>query len=75
VFGGNLFVANRASGTIGEYTISGATVNATLISGLNLPTGIAIVPEPSSAVLAASGFALAAWVWRRRCGRLVSSTA
>jgi non-heme chloroperoxidase len=41
---------------IGEYTTSGATVNASLISGLNAPTGIAMistVPEPSSLTLLA----------------------
>ena len=31
-----------AHGTIGEYTTSGATVNAALISGLNDPHGIAV---------------------------------
>jgi hypothetical protein len=29
------------SDTIGEYTTSGATVNASLVSGLSFPTGIA----------------------------------
>ena len=29
-------------GTIGEYTTSGATVNASLVSGLNYPYGIAV---------------------------------
>jgi hypothetical protein len=37
-----LFVTNAASGTIGEYTTSGATVNASLISGLSDPVGIAV---------------------------------
>lgn len=42
---------------IGAYTTSGATVNPALISDLNEPTGIAIVPtaaavpEPSSLTL------------------------
>jgi hypothetical protein len=49
---GNLFVANYYGGTIGEYTTSGATVNGSLISGLNQPTGIAVVsasvPDVSS---------------------------
>ena len=40
--GSNLFVANYGSGTIGEYTTSGATVNAALVSGLNEPFGIAV---------------------------------
>ena len=34
VSGSNLFVANWNAGTIGEYTTSGGTVNASLISGL-----------------------------------------
>ena len=38
---GNLFVANSSSGTVGEYTTSGATVNAPLVSGLSYPWGIA----------------------------------
>ena len=36
-----IFVANNGSATIGEYTTSGATVNASLVSGLNNPSGIA----------------------------------
>jgi hypothetical protein len=38
----DIYVANAGSGTIGEYTLSGATVNASLISGLDAPSGIAI---------------------------------
>jgi hypothetical protein len=54
------------SGTVGEYTTAGATVNASLISGLSGPHGIAIssVPEPSAGVLVALG-ATALWLWRR----------
>ncbi|HUA65398.1 MAG TPA: hypothetical protein VME24_06095 [Alphaproteobacteria bacterium] len=37
----DLFVTEHG-GTIGEYTTTGATVNASLISGLNQPFGIAI---------------------------------
>jgi DNA-binding beta-propeller fold protein YncE len=41
--GGNLFVANFGTGTIGEYnTTTGATINASLVSGLNTPLGIAV---------------------------------
>jgi len=40
--GGNIYVVNNVNGTIGEYTTSGATVNASLVSGLNYPTGIAV---------------------------------
>jgi DNA-binding beta-propeller fold protein YncE len=42
VSGQDLFVTNPLNGTIGEYTTSGAVVDATLISGLNSPTGIAV---------------------------------
>ena len=42
VSGTNLFVANYGSGIIGEYTTSGATINAALISGLDYPYGIAV---------------------------------
>jgi hypothetical protein len=39
--GGILFELN-ISGTTGEYTTSGATVNTSLIGGLNQPAGIAV---------------------------------
>jgi PEP-CTERM motif len=52
VSGDKLFVVNPFANTVGEYTTSGATVNASLISGLNNPAAIAVasdsVPEPSS---------------------------
>jgi hypothetical protein len=37
-----LFVVNSGTGTIGEYTTDGATVNPALISGLAGPNGIAV---------------------------------
>jgi len=37
----SIFVSNLGAGTIGEYTTSGATVNASLISGLSNPGSIA----------------------------------
>jgi hypothetical protein len=74
VSGSNLFVSNIGtydgttyvpnSGTIGEYTISGAVVNASLITGVNYPYGIAIVPEPSTLALLALG--VGAWLFVRR---------
>lgn len=38
---GDIFVANNTSGTVGEYTNSGATVNASIVSGLGYATGLA----------------------------------
>jgi hypothetical protein len=40
-------------GTIGEYTTSGATVNASLISGLYEPTSVAVAAAPLPSPLAA----------------------
>ena len=40
--GDAIFVVNPFAGKIGEYTTSGATVNASLISGLSIPSGIAV---------------------------------
>jgi hypothetical protein len=37
-----IYVANLENTTIGEYTDSGSTVNASLFSGLDAPTGVAI---------------------------------
>jgi hypothetical protein len=59
----DIFVTNALNSTIGEYTTSGATVNASLISGLSSPVDIAIaptattVPEPSSFALLGLGLA------------------
>jgi hypothetical protein len=39
--GGQIFVMNSGNGTIGEYTTSGATVNASLITGF-YPVGAAV---------------------------------
>lgn len=48
VFGGNLYVAYDGD-RIGEFdATTGAPVNATLISGLDLPSGVVVVPEPST---------------------------
>jgi len=57
------------AGTIGEYTPSGATVNASLVSGLSGPVGIAVVPvpEPGTGLLVMVGvLGLAAVRGRRR---------
>src|SRR5947209_8452552 len=37
-----LFVTNQTTGTIGEYTASGATVNPNLITGLSFPADVAV---------------------------------
>jgi len=74
VSGSDLFVTNTATGTIGEYTTSGATVNAALIpvpgspAGEGLPAGIAIanIPEASTWVMSLTGFAALAFAGNRR---------
>lgn len=55
IYGGNLYAAH--GGTLSEYTLSGAPVNTALLSGLNTIEGFAIVPEPSTWVMLAIGFA------------------
>jgi hypothetical protein len=51
-----IFVGNAFSNTIGEYTTNGVTVNASLVSGLDEPYGIAVVvPEPTTLALAGFG--------------------
>ena len=45
--GDYIYVTNSGNGTIGKYTTSGGTVNASLVSGLNQPYGIAISPSPA----------------------------
>ena len=37
-----IYVANENSGTIGEYTTSGAVVNTSLVSGLDIPKSITL---------------------------------
>ena len=68
ISGNNLFVVNTVAETIGEYTTSGATVNASLITGLVSPFGIAISPVPDEASTASlAGLSAAAlWLWHRR---------
>jgi len=53
---------------IGEYTTSGATVNAALVTGLNDPQGIAVedVPEPSTWAMVLGGLGLLALRLRTR---------
>ena len=66
VSGSNLFVVN--GNTVGAYTTSGATVNASLISGLTGPLGNAVVspvPLPAAAVLFPTGLGFLAIVFRK----------
>jgi hypothetical protein len=61
VSGSDLFVetnTNGLNGIIGEYTLSGAAVNASLVQGLTNGEGIAVqdVPEPSVCFLLVAGF-------------------
>jgi hypothetical protein len=37
-----IFVASSSTGTIGEYNLDGTTINASQVSGLNAPYGIAV---------------------------------
>jgi hypothetical protein len=64
---GHIFVGNQRSGTIGEYTTAGITINAALITGLDEPLGLVVVPEPSGAALAGVGLTLV--LVRRMVGR------
>jgi hypothetical protein len=52
---GDIFVTNANIGTVGEYTTSGATVNAALISGLSLPEDIAVSGSDLFVVNSGSG--------------------
>ena len=65
---GNVFVANYggAGGTVGEHTVSGTAVNASLIRGLNGPIGLlVVVPEPSAGCLGLLGLSALALQGRR----------
>ena len=42
VSGSDLYISSGTPGVVGEYTTSGGTVNASLITGLNSPAGLAI---------------------------------
>ena len=64
--GGNLFVTNYGSGTIGKFTSGG--VGSAFASGLNGPTSITIsaIPEPSTYAALCGLAVLGLAVWRRR---------
>ena len=55
ISGNDLYVGIAGYGNVREFTTSVATVNASLIYGLNYPTGIAI-SLPSAPVLSSPGF-------------------
>jgi flagellar basal body rod protein FlgG len=42
ILGNDIFIPSNVNGTIGEYTLSGQVINATLITGLDAPEGLAI---------------------------------
>ena len=72
--GDDLFVVDFKANTIGEYTTSGAPVNPMLISGLNGPQDLAIVPEASTWAMALTGFAGLAFVgFHRARSRAISA--
>jgi hypothetical protein len=60
-FGSDLYIVNANGGhnqigSIGEYTVNGAVVNAALIPNFVGPVAIAMAPEPRAlSVLAAAG--------------------
>lgn len=69
VDGGELYVT-YADGTVGAYSTSGDVLGAPLISGLGYACAIAVVPEPSTAVLLLVGITLRVLWWartRREC--------
>jgi hypothetical protein len=66
VSGSDLFVVDFEANTIGEYTTSGVPVKPMLISGLNGPQDLALVPEASTWVMALTGFAALAFAGFRR---------
>jgi DNA-binding beta-propeller fold protein YncE len=43
--GANLFVSNYFAGTIGKYTITGQTINESLVTGLSYPTSLAVAGD------------------------------
>ena len=67
VSGSNVFVANYFTGTIGEYTTSGAAVNPSLISGLTYPEGITVCGSNLFVVVNGGGSGTIAeyTTWRR----------
>jgi probable HAF family extracellular repeat protein len=65
VLGDRLFVESSYFGTVGVYNLDGTPVNKALISGLGTPIGIAVVPEPTPALLVLLPLAVASLRRRR----------
>jgi hypothetical protein len=68
---GNLLVATGGDNKIGEYTLAGAVVNSSLITGLDGPVAIVVataaVPEPRSIFLGVLAMVV---FWRLRVRQL-----
>ena len=65
--GSNLYVLEIGSNRIGQYTTSGQTVNAALVTGLTAAQNLTVVPEPSTVVMALAGLACGGYsMFRRR---------
>src|SRR5262249_50253593 len=65
--GSNIFVASGTTGAVYEFANSGGTVDQPLIPGTGSGGGgLAVVPEPSSFILATIGAALLAGLRKRQ---------
>jgi hypothetical protein len=64
--GTDLYVLEIGPNRIGQYTTSGQTVNAALVTGLSNPRNLAVVPEPSTYVMALAGLACGGYLVKRR---------
>ena len=74
VSGEDLYVVTSGSNNIGEYTTSGATVNAALVTGnhnFSYVTVVQPVPEPSTWAMLAAGFGVLL-LYRRRTAKCSS---
>lgn len=55
----SLYILDSGKGTIGEYSLTnGEAINPTLVTGLTDASSLAVVPEPQSAVLCATGIVI-----------------
>jgi hypothetical protein len=70
ISGDNLYLTETGNGVVGEYKLSGSTVDAELISGLDAPDAIAIASDRGSTQamlgLSALGFLCLAHTARKR---------